>query len=313
MRMSSQIKCLNSAIIMAITLILITGCAGTVRVQVPSENKDSRVAVIVIHHTSSDFGESLHVLTKRTDRPVSSHYLIPEPGDASYEAENLQTYQLVDDEERAWHAGASYWKELTQLNNLSIGIELVNRTYCHESAHLPEAEYSDWPAETICFYPDFDDGQLRLLVELLAELKERHVEVDPTHIVGHADVAPQRKIDPGPRFPWQRLYKLGYGAWYDDETVVRYWDQFFMHMPSVFQVQRALHTYGYQIEQTGASDLQTRNVLRAFQMHFVPWQVTGEITPETAAVLYALIEKYYPDELGPLLEDSTPAPRDVDS
>jgi N-acetylmuramoyl-L-alanine amidase len=274
---------------------------------VPSENKDSRVAVIVIHHTSSDFGDSLHVLTKRTSRPVSSHYLIPEPGDPSYDKDKLHVYALVPEEERAWHAGTSYWKGLSKLNNVSVGIELVNRTYCHEPQTRPAAGESDWPADTFCFYPDFDDGQIALLVDLLEELKERHVEVDPTHIVGHADIAPQRKIDPGPRFPWQRLHKLGFGAWYDDETVGRYWDRFQFVLPSTGLMQEALHAYGYPIEQTGVYDEQMKNVLRAFQGHFLPWKVTGRIDTDTAAVLYALIEKYYPEELDPLL----PPPADA--
>ena len=136
---------------------------------------------------------------------------------------------------------------------------------------------------------------------MLEGLKQRHVEVDPTHIVAHSDIAPQRKIDPGPRFPWQRLYRLGYGAWYDDETVTRYWDQFQLVMPTTQLMQEALHTYGYEIEMTGEYDQQMKNVLRAFQMHFIPWRVTGQIDADTAAVLYALIEKYYPDELEPLL------------
>lgn len=277
------------------------GCTSTRTVTVESANKDSRVAVIVIHHTSSDFGDSLHVLTKPTSRPVSSHYLIPEPGDSSYGGEDLRIYSLVPEDERAWHAGTSYWKGLTKLNNLSVGIELVNQTYCHEPENPAPEGIGDWPADSFCFYPDFDDGQIGLLLQLLEEFKQRHVEVKPTHIVGHSDIAPQRKIDPGPRFPWQRLYRLGFGAWYDDATVGRYWEQFHGQLPSLPQMQRALHTYGYQIEQTGEYDQQTRNVLRAFQMHFLPWLVTGEVGIETAAVLYALIEKYYPAELAPLL------------
>jgi len=146
------------------------------------------------------------------------------------------------------------------------------------------------------------------LLDLLKGILERHTEVKPTHIIGHSDIAPQRKIDPGPRFPWQRLYRLGYGAWYDDETVVRYWEQFRKEMPPVLTLQTALNTYGYDIELSGTHDSQSRNVVRAFQMHFLPWQVTSEFTAETAAVLYALLEKYYAPELELLLaEDKTAA------
>lgn len=282
-------------------MLLMAACGGSGQVVVNSANQDSRVAVVVIHHTSEDFDGSLRILTEPSSRPVSSHYLIPEPGDPSYAEEDMAVYALVPEEQRAWHAGVSYWRGLTKLNNLSIGIELVNQTYCHRAENVAQPENSDWPSETICFYPDFAESQIQQLVELLDGILERHPEVDPTHIVAHADVAPQRKIDPGPRFPWQRLYALGYGAWYDDETVAAYWERFRLGMPDILQMQQALHVYGYQIEPSGELDLQTRNVLRAFQMHFLPWQVTGEFSVETAAVLYALVEKYDGRALGPLL------------
>lgn len=292
----------ESRITPALRLIMLTSavlsaCSAPRQVTLDSHNKDSRVAVIVIHHTSSDFGESVRLLTERSQRPVSAHYLIPEPGDPSYGASELRVHSLVPETDRAWHAGDSEWKGLNQLNNVSIGIELVNRSYCHLPEDTPTDTPRDWPDEALCFYPDFDDGQLGLLVELLDELKKRHLRVAPTHIVGHSDIAPHRKIDPGPRFPWQRLHRLGHGAWYDDATVARYWEQFGGGMPSIGQVQAALAAYGYRLEQTNVADQQTTQVLRAFQMHFLPWKVTGEPDRETTAVLYALLEKYYPDEL----------------
>ena len=288
--------------------LLLAGC-GTLgdTVKVESANQDSRVNILVIHHTSEDFGGSLHVLTEKTQRPVSSHYLVPEPFDPSYEGKQLKVYQLVDEDQRAWHAGHSYWQGQTKLNNVSIGIEIVNETYCHRAEGMTQAETADWPSETICFYPDYPETQLALVIDLVQGILERHPEIKPTHVVGHADIAPQRKIDPGPRFPWQRLYRLGIGAWYDDETVIRYWEQFNREMPTVLQMQEALHAYGYDIERSGAMDEQTGNVLRAFQHHFLPYRVTREFTVETAAVLYALVEKYYPDQLPPLLPGADPA------
>jgi N-acetylmuramoyl-L-alanine amidase len=288
--------------------LLLAGCAtlgDTVRVE--SANQDSRVNIVVIHHTSEDFGGSLHVLTEETSRPVSSHYLVPEPLDPSYAGRKLKVYQLVDEEQRAWHAGTSYWKGQTKLNNVSVGIEIVNETYCHRAADMAQAATADWPSDTLCFYPDYPEDQLALVVDLLHGILERHPEVKPTHVVGHADIAPQRKIDPGPRFPWQRLHRLGIGAWYDDATVIAWWERFNRGLPTVLQMQEALHVYGYDIERTGELDEQTRNVLRAFQHHFLPHRVTREFTVETAAVLYALIEKYYAAELPPLLPGAEPA------
>ena len=185
---------------------------------------------------------------------------------------------------------------------MSVGIELVNQTYCHTSNTPITPESTDQGPASICFYKDFDDSQLKILTKLLKGILERHTEVKPTHIIGHGDITPQRKIDPGPRFPWQRLYRLGFGAWYDDDTVIKYWEQFGQETPPVLTLQTALNTYGYDIELSGKHDRQSRNVVRAFQMHFVPWQVTGEFTEETIAALYALLEKYYASELELLMQ-----------
>lgn len=283
---------------------------------VESANQDTRVRIIVIHHTTADFQDSLDILTKPSDRPVSSHYLVPEPGDPSYANKDLRLYSLVQEQARAWHAGFSYWAGKTSLNDISIGIELVNQTWCHRAEEpIPgqaiETELGigqepgiDQEPGRICFYPDFAEPQLEILTDLLKGILARHTEVKPTHIIGHSDIAPQRKIDPGPRFPWQRLYRLGYGAWYDDETVITYWEQFRKELPAVITLQTALHDYGYRIVLSGEHDRQTRNVLRAFQMHFLPWQVNGEFTPQTVATLYALLDKYYPQKLESLLSEA---------
>ncbi len=288
-------------------LFMATACSTSGKrgmVVIDSANQDSRVNVVVIHHTSEDFSGSLNILTQPSSYPVSSHYLVPEPLDPSYEGEELKVYALVPEDQRAWHAGSSYWKGQTKLNNVSVGIEIVNETYCHRAPEMAQDEAADWPSQTICFFPDYPENQLALVIELLQGILERHPEVKPTHVVGHSDIAPQRKIDPGPRFPWQRLYQLGIGAWYDDETVIRYWERFSREMPSVLQMQEALHVYGYPIERSGELDEQTRNVLRAFQHHFLPHRVTKEFTVETAAVLYALVEKYYASELDGLLPEA---------
>ena len=285
-------------------LLMATACSTSGSrgmVVVDSANQDSRVNVLVIHHTSEDFGGSLNILTQPSSYPVSSHYLVPEPLDPSYEDEDLKVYALVPEQQRAWHAGNSYWAGQTKLNNVSVGIEIVNETYCHRAPNMTKEETADWPSETICFFPDYPETQLAIVIDLVRGILERHPGIKPTHVVGHSDIAPQRKIDPGPRFPWQRLYQLGIGAWYDDETVIAYWERFNRQMPTVQQMQEALHTYGYRIELTGELDEQTKNVLRAFQHHFLPYRVTEQFTVETAATLYALLEKYYPDELESLL------------
>ena len=284
-------------VLLATLSMMLGACATRDTVVVDSENQDTRVRIIVIHHTTGNFQGSLDILTKDSGNPVSSHYLIPEHGDPSYTGKALKLYSLVPEEGRAWHAGTSYWAGKTALNDMSVGIELVNQTYCRRSEQQPPTGETEQKPARICFYPDFDDTQLEILTDLLGGILARHTEVKPTDIIGHSDIAPQRKIDPGPRFPWQRLYRMGYGAWYDDDTVFRYWETFRLELPAVLTLQTALNAYGYGIELTGAHDEQTRNVVRAFQMHFLPWQVTGEFNDETVAVLYALLEKYRPEKL----------------
>ncbi len=286
-------------IVLACNIVACTGLQTT-----ESANQNSRVSIIVIHHTTANFGDSLNILTRPSQYPVSSHYLIPEPGDQTYGKSALRVYQLVDESRRAWHAGTSYWAGKSGLNDQSIGIELVNRTWCHASEHGVDP-YTGGP-DRLCFYPDFADGQVALLTDLLDEILKRHPDVKPTHIIGHSDIAPDRKIDPGPRFPWQRLASLGYGAWYDDATVIRYWERFRTEPLPLINVQKALSAYGYKIDATGEYDEQTRNVVRAFQLHFRPWEVTREINREMTATLFALLDKYYPEQLEELLTVEEP-------
>ena len=285
--------------------ISLTGCAtGGPRVT-DSANQNSRVSIVVIHHTTANFEDSLRILTEPSSRPVSSHYLIPEPADRTWDGgDDLEVFQLVPETRRAWHAGTSYWAGKTGLNDQSIGIELVNQTYCRTDDNGVDP-YTGNPLR-LCFFPDFAEAQIRLLVELLDGILERHPDIRPTSIVGHSDIAPDRKIDPGPRFPWQRLAQLGYGAWFDDDTVFRYWQRFRKEPLPLLNVQRALATYGYGIEATGVADEQTRNVVRAFQMHFRPSEVTEEINATTTAILFALIEKYFPERLDELLRIDRP-------
>ncbi len=278
--------------------IAITGACSSIQ-EAPSANYNSRVSIIVIHHTTANFSDSLRILTKPSSNSVSSHYLIPEPDDESYGKSVIKTFELVPESERAWHAGASYWGGKTGLNDQSIGIELVNRTWCHRTS-APDEENTEMP-DRLCFYPDFADKQIELLADLLDDILERHPDIKATNIIGHADIAPDRKIDPGPRFPWQRLAVLGYGAWFDDETVIRYWEQFRLQPLPIINIQKALNSYGYGVELTGELDKQTQNVLRAFQMHFRPMEVNSKPSVNTVATLFALIEKYYPEQLDDLL------------
>ena len=142
--------------------LAISGCEGVQRSV--SANQNSRVSIVVIHHPTSNFEDSYYVLTEPTSRPVSSHYLIPEPVDGTYGGKDIEVYQLVPETRRAWHAGTSYWGGKTGLNDQSIGIELVNQTYCRASGAGADP-YTGNP-ERICFFPDFAESQIALLIEL---------------------------------------------------------------------------------------------------------------------------------------------------
>jgi len=288
--------------------LAIQGCAATGVLDAPSANHNSRIDYVVIHHTSENFAESLRLLTQPTGNPVSAHYLVPEPDDPSYDRRRLRVYSLVPESRRAWHAGKSYWAGEEALNDRSIGIEIVNVAYCTDAVG---ERVMPGPDEPLCFFPDYSEEQIALVIDLLQGILKRYPEIDPVDIVGHADIAPDRKVDPGPRFPWQRLFRAGIGAWYDEAVVLEYWERFREQLPPVMVLQHALGVYGYRVEATGCDDEQSRAAWRAFQMHFRPSGVTGVPDAATAAILYALIGKYRADALPGLADyasDTTSEP-----
>ncbi|MEO1084622.1 MAG: N-acetylmuramoyl-L-alanine amidase [Acidobacteriota bacterium] len=282
---------------------LASGCAGLPTVDVPSENQNSRIQHLVFHYTTVPFDESLRLLTERTDRPVSVHYLVPEPGDPTYPSRNLKVYRLVPESQRAWHAGRSAWGRKQALNDSSLGIELVNTSTCRSrdpgaAAQTPEMQE--------CTLVDFSEAQIELLIHLSKDILDRHPEIDPIDVVGHSDIAPMRRSDPGPHFPWERLHAHGIGAWFEDDAVQKYRRRFDDALPETGVIRRALAAYGYALdasETPEVDDIQLRFVIRAFQMHFRPQRVDGRIDAETAARLFALLEKYRPRALEALSQD----------
>lgn len=287
----------------AITSILISSCANTHHKGVqtesmPSSNYSYRVKSLVMHFTAVDYAKSVEFLVSDAGS-VSSHYLIPKLDDDSYPHKQLKVFELVAEHERAWHAGVSYWQGRHGLNDSSIGIEIVNTPECFE-AQVPAGFLAP---KASCIYPDFEEEQIRLLIELSKGILARNPDITPTAVIGHSDIAPSRKNDPGPRFPWYRLYQAGIGAWYNNEDVGEYWQVFNQQLPSVALLQKALHIYGYNIAQTGVLDRQTQDVLGAFQMHFIPWQVNYQADASTAATVFALLKKYFASQATTLYEE----------
>ncbi|MCG8416064.1 MAG: N-acetylmuramoyl-L-alanine amidase [Pseudomonadales bacterium] len=275
-------------------LLLLSACSSGSMVYVESTNQNSRIDYIVIHATAENFAESLRLLSTRTESPVSSHYLIPEVGDPSYPRRSLRVYSLVPEHRRAWHAGVSYWAEETNLNDRSIGIEVVNEFECTGTDKpVPEIEL----AEVECQFVPFSDEQIELLADLLHSIQERYPGINPIDIVAHSDIAIMRKSDPGPLFPWKQLYEQGIGVWPDQTLAAKYSAQFSAGAPAIDTVQAALLALGYQIEVTSELDKQTQFAMRAFQLHFRPSDYSGKIDAESLALLWALLEEHRPAEL----------------
>jgi N-acetyl-anhydromuramyl-L-alanine amidase AmpD len=280
---------------LASILVNLIGCSGLNYVDVTSTNQNSRVNYLVIHATSELFQESLRLLSTPNSNPVSSHYLIPYLEDPTYQEDNLRVYRLVSEERRAWHAGVSQWAEEIALNDRSIGIEIVNDFKCKDENNLNRRSDS---INLECSFPTYPKNQINLVLSLIKDILKRHPEIDPVDIVAHSDIAPNRKSDPGPKFPWEEFYKHGIGAWYDISDFNEQLNNLKQQPPSILDVQCALSIYGYPIELTGVQDRQSLFAIRAFQLHFRPSSYSGLIDEETTAILYALNKKYRSELVG---------------
>lgn len=289
----SKVSALCALLILCV--FLLSGCVSQYQ-QLPSANYGKRVKSIVIHYTAIDFADSVTALVD--EGGLSSHYLVPESNDPSYQSDTLSVLQLVDESDRAWHAGKSYWQGREGLNDSSIGIEIVNVPQCQY--RTDDTLNNRTGANRECNYPRFDPQQITLVIALLQDILTRHPDIHPTAIIGHADIAPQRKSDPGPRFPWKKLYDAGIGAWFDVAVRQDYLNTFAQHPPDVLWLQQALDVYGYQVRLTGQLDSYTSNVLTAFQMHFLPQHVTAQPDALTAATVMALLNRYFPEKAATL-------------
>lgn len=248
----------------------------------PAKGQDERIRFLVLHYTALDDEKSIRVLTQQE---VSSHYLIPNDYTDSI-------YVLVDETKRSWHAGASYWKNVNNINFSSIGIEIVNLGY---TTSAPVSGDPDMATAQRTFY-DFPKNQIDKVAELARDIIDRY-KIDPVNVLAHSDIAPQRKHDPGPKFPWKRLYdEFNIGAWYEDVHKNMFLSQFpYLEKDSttfIQSVQQEFEKYGYEIRKTGIWDEQTKKVITAFQYHFRPERYDGILDAETWAILRALNLKY---------------------
>jgi N-acetylmuramoyl-L-alanine amidase len=236
------------------------GCTAQMKINTRyhAASQDSRVQFIVLHYTEIDFAHSLHRLTKEE---VSSHYLIND--------QPATNYRLVDENQRAWHAGPSYWQGYTHLNSSSIGIEIVNAG----NGGNPSAAYAEYPEQ-----------QIERVIELVRDVERRH-GVRPDRVLGHSDIQPLTKQDPGPRFPWYELALAGLIVWPDPAAVAAARVRYGQELPAVVWVQQRLAAHGFDLPQQGQLDDATRAALSAFQMKYRPARYDGVPDAETAALL----------------------------
>ena len=263
-------------------MFLLTGCAGQqgiidkgnyqVDQRQAAQAAYPRIKMVVIHYTADNFKRSLKTLT---GPEVSAHYLIP--AQPPQLAGKPVIWQLVPEQQLAWHAGISSWRGYPRINDISIGIELENAGF---TQHNGKRE----------FYP-FEPAQIAVLEKLLPEIIARY-QITPQNVVAHSDIAPQRKADPGPRFPWRQLAERGIGAWPEPQRVAFYLNGRAPYEPvDQTNLLDLLTRYGYQVE-PGMTPAQLRQVIAAFQMHFRPQNYSGQADAESLAIIEALLEKY---------------------
>ncbi len=262
--------------------LLLVGCAGEkgvvergdyrVDTTHPAQNAYSRARILVIHYTADGFASSLATLV---GRDVSAHYLIPEA--PPERGGKPLVWELVAEDKLAWHAGVSYWRGSTRINDVSIGIELENPGYSVVGGEKR-------------FYP-FAQAQIQALERVARDVIRRN-GIAPQNVVAHSDIAPQRKDDPGPLFPWQALAQAGIGAWPDPARVAFYLNG---RTPTQPVDQGALldllSRYGYEAS-AQMTARQKQRVIAAFQMHFRPARYDGVADAQTQAIAEALLEKY---------------------
>ncbi|AXJ94238.1 MULTISPECIES: N-acetylmuramoyl-L-alanine amidase [unclassified Sphingomonas] len=215
----------------------------------PSPNFDERtlpISMIVLHYTGMQDGAAALARLCDPEAKVSAHYLVEEDG---------RIFRLVDEDKRAWHAGRSHWRGLTDINSASVGIEIVNPG--HEWGYRP-----------------FPEAQVDAVVRLVAAVKDRHA-ITRGNVVGHSDVAPLRKRDPGELFPWGRLARLRLAL---PRPTQKLMDPMWTRAGFLL----ALERFGYDVSDPLAATM-------AFQRRFRPELVDGEIDAECRMLLLALL------------------------
>ncbi len=230
----------------------------------PSPNHDSRpqdgrIDMLVLHYTGMRSAKDALDRLRDPAARVSSHYVVEEDG---------AIWRLVPETLRAWHAGVSHWRGHAGLNDRSIGIEIVN----------PGHEFG---------YRDFPVLQTAAVCDLCLDVLGRH-PIPPRNVVGHSDIAPDRKEDPGELFDWEGLAQNGVGLWPQGVPDLGTAGQV-RDAAGLREVRAALAAIGYRVDREGALDPALAGVLRAFQRHWRGEAVTGQADAGTLARLLAVV------------------------
>lgn len=231
----------------------------------PSPNHEPRLRppdCVILHYTGMTSGAAALERLRDPEAKVSAHYLIEEDG---------RLFRLVPEERRAWHAGRAFWKGEADVNGLSIGIELVNPG--HEFGYRP-----------------FPEAQITTLLKLMDEVRGRW-SVPDWRILGHSDLAPDRKTDPGELFPWDALARAGHGLWVEPAAAPGEPLAEGAEGAGVFALQAGLTRLGYDSAPSGVFGAETRIIIEAFQRHWRPAKVDGVADGETRARLIALLRE----------------------
>lgn len=207
--------------------------------------------MVVLHYTGMESAEAAIIRLCDPATGVSAHYAISETG--------LVT-PLVSEAARAWHAGAGGWGQVRDVNSHSIGVELAN-------------------AGPLAGLPPFPEPQMAALEHLLHAIMLRHA-IPPERVIGHSDMAPDRKADPGPKFDWRRLALGGLSVWADPAEAEASWDAFEAHA----------QTFGYRAPDPGDAD-SWQAVLEAFRLRFRPF-AGGGLTAQDVGTMAALARKW---------------------
>ncbi len=225
------------------------------------------ISILVLHYTGMNSAEAAYDRLCDPAAEVSAHYLVREDG---------RVDNLVEEDKRAWHAGVGSWNGITDVNSASIGIEIVNGGH-----NVPLEDGS---------LPPYPDAQILSVIKLSKEIIARH-DIQPRNIVGHSDIAPERKEDPGEHFPWAGLAAAGVGLWpgelLEDERVLF---ELGDRDRGISILQRGLADLGYGISVSGQLDDQTQAVIRALQRRYRPLRIDGVIDMQILEVIKRLSE-----------------------